>query len=112
MADLLEKAMDEIEEYSEPKDDEFKLVSRKNKRNLCTPENIDLYRILSFSGNKRKHDEMEVDVSDNTANNKVPKSVLVPKFKPIDIESYTVCYFFVFSKFSDFIPFFSLEKRY
>lgn len=40
------------------------------------------------TGNKRKHEEMEVEDS-NSQSNKTQKSV-VPKFKPIDVESFTV----------------------
>lgn len=32
MADLLDKAMDEIEEFQEPQEEEFKLVSKKKRK--------------------------------------------------------------------------------
>jgi len=64
MADFLDEQMATIEE-AQCDNEDFKLVSKKNKRN------------------KRKADEMDVD----TNNKSISKRNAVPRFKPIDTEN-------------------------
>lgn len=93
MADFLEEQMAAIEEYDPEKgQDEFKpVLSKKAKRKYkLLFETSTIQFTLNLSGNKRKADEMDVDEGSHS-NQK--RNAVLPKFKPVDVESLTVSLF-------------------